>query len=519
MNRQRNILMIAVDCLRSDRIFGDGRVCPTPHLDQLVARGVSLPNMYVENSITAPAFTTLMTGCYSLAHGVTGLLGVRMNEQMYTLADALVANGYHTYAEVTGPLLPMVGLDQGFDEYHFRDQNEYFFTEWGDRLLARMRERRDLAEPWFMLVHFWEMHEPRQVRPEFDKPEFGASSYDRALAGLDEYIGRLLDAAGPDTIIVFTGDHGERVDEVTAPGTLLPYFMEKLGIPCLQDEADTRVAEDVDLMTARGTELNEVTQGLMAASATGDGRISWGKRLGMLANLIKVGLTRMRTQKRKPGWRGFVELLRMKWDDFLIGWAVATGDSKDAQVRLLRTTLSQFHLQHGYHIYDYLARVPFVIAGADGLESARVVRTDVRNIDVMPTLCDLLKLDMPAPQWHGVSFLPAIREGVSDNRPLYMEARGGAQAVHAFYIRGVRSGGQKLAFAPHDERAPVELYDLSGNGGGENENLCDAMPEVVLRLREEAETLAATLADGSGTELSAEQQKMMVEKLKSLGYM
>lgn len=520
MSDKPNILMIVVDCLRSDRIFGDPKPCPTPNIDALVARGIGVQNMFVENSMTAPAFTSLLTGCYSLAHGVTSLLGVTMNEAMYTLPDALVANGYHTYAEVTGPLLPMVGLDQGFDEYHYRDQSDYFFNGWGDRLLERVRERRDMNAPWFMFTHFWELHEPRQVLPEFDKPEFGANSYDRALAGLDAYLGKLIEAAGPDTVIVFTGDHGERIDEATGPDTLLPYFMNKLGIPFLQNEQDTRVAEDVDLMSARGQELQEVSQGLMASSQTGGGKISWGQRLRMLVNLIKVGLTRLRTQKRKPGWAGFVEFLKMKWDDFRIGWAVATGDSKDAQVRLLCTTLSQFHLQHGYHIYDYLARVPFVVAGVPGLDDGRIVDNEVRNVDVMPTICDLLGLDMPTPSWHGASFVDSMRHGTRDLRPMYMEARGGAQAVHAFYIRGVRSGGFKLAYAPHDDAAPVELYDVtSGNGRAESDNLAPAKAAVVTRLRDEAETLATTLSSGEGAALSAQQREMMVEKLKSLGYM
>jgi hypothetical protein len=248
-------------------------------------------------------------------------------------------------------------------------------------------------------------------------------------------------------------------------------------------------------------------------------RISLAGRARLLIRLIRIGLTRMKTQKRRPGWAGFVELLKLKWEDFRIGWAVFRGRSKDAQLHLLRTTLSQFHLQHGYHIYDYLSRVPFVVAGVPEMPAGRNVESQVRNIDILPTLIEMFAFDAPTPTWHGVSFAAHLRNGRRDERPLYMEARGGAQATHAFYIRGVRAGGHKLAFAPHDPQAPAELYDVHADPG-ELRNLAAEMPDVVARLRDEAETMArAFQSTEQSAGLSEAEQAAMIEKLKSLGYM
>jgi len=517
MNRP-NILMIAVDCLRSDRVFAKDRTCRTPSIDDLVKRGIGLPNMIVENSITAPAFTSLLTGCYSLAHDVTGLLGVRMNPEMVTAADLLVANGYHTYAEVTGPLLPAVGLDQGFDEYNYRDQSEYFFTPWGEKLLQRFREG-GFIEPWFVMVHFWEVHEPRQVPPEFDAPEWGATRYDQAVSALDGYIGKLAEAAGEKTTVLFTGDHGERVTEKINPDSLLPYFMNKLNIPMLDKEEDTRVMEDVELLHKRGQELHDVSRNLLTTTGKGENRLGWGSRLKMLFKLIRVALTRMRTQKRKPGWSGFVELLRLKWNDFLIGWSVFRGNAMAAQMQLLRTTLGQFYLQHGYHIYEYLSRVPFVAVNLPEQQQSKRVEAEVRNIDVLPTLCEALSLDLPSLSWHGESFLSALNGETDASRPLYMETRGGAQATHAFYVRGVRASGFKLAYAPNEKQAPVELYDLK-NDPHEQANIASSYPDMVKRLRDEAESMAQALVQsGDAREVSPQEQAAMIEKLKSLGYM
>jgi arylsulfatase A-like enzyme len=517
VNKRPNVLMVAIDCLRSDRIFGPERTCKTPNIDRLMKRSVRVPNMFVENSITAPAFTTIFTGCYSLGHGVTGLLGVRLNENMVTMADALVGAGYRTYAEVTGPLLPMLGIDQGFDEYNYRPQQQYSFSEWGDALIQRIKTG-GLQEPWFNMVHFWELHEPRQVLPEFDTPEFGASDYDRALSSLDPYLGRLFEAVGEDTVIILTGDHGERIDEEAAADSMLHYFMKKLGVERLGHEQDAQ-GDTIDLLATTGEDLHEVSQSLRTISTDGAGRIPLLGRLGMIGRLLRVGAARLKTQKREPGFGGFVKFLKMKWEDFRIGWSVAMGDSRDAQLRILRTTLGQFYLQHGYHIYDYLAQVPFAIAGLASLPADKTVDSHVRNIDILPTLCDLLKLDPPPIDWHGATFAPLLTNGAYEERPIYMETRGGAQAVHAFYIRGVRSGGQKLAYAPYDTEAPVELYDLAADAA-EEINVVAEHADAAARLRQEAEAMAAAFsASQAGQGMSAEEQQKMIAKLKSLGYM
>lgn len=513
-----NILMIVVDCLRSDRMFDPDRTCKTPNIDKLTARAVALPNMFVETSTTAPAFASIFTGLYSMAHGITALLGVKMRGDLFTLADAFVANGYHTHAEATGPLMEVIGVNQGFDEYNYRDQRDYCHTAWGEALVERYQKGK-LPEPWFSLVHFWDIHEPAQVLPEFDDPAFGATRYDRAISSLDAYLGRLLEAVGPDTVVIFTGDHGERIDEATAPDSLLNHFMDKLGVESHTEGMDERMGEDVELLNARGQELHDVSYNLATSTGAARGKLSIWERIKLLGKLIKIGLARMRIQKSQPGTKGFFALLRSKWEDMKIAWAVARGDTRDAQMHLLRTTLSHFHLQHGYHVYDYLARVPFVVAGLPDAPKGKQVAAHVRNIDILPTLCKTFDLDVHEIPCHGTSFDAMIRNGNDEQRPMYMEARGGAQAIHAFYIRGVRSGGFKVAYAPFDENAPTELYDLKADPA-EVSNLAAENPELAKRMREEAEAIAASFdAEGSGEGTSAAEQAATIEKLKSLGYM
>ena len=516
MNRP-NILMVVVDCLRSDRIFGENRTCKTPNIDKIAQKGVCVPNMFVENSVTAPSFASIFTGCYSLAHGVTSLLGCRINPEMTTLADILMANDYNTYAEATGPLLPILGLDQGFDVYNFREQGDYYFTQWGENLVRRFKNR-EFKGPWFSMVHFWELHEPRQVRPDFDSDEFGDNTYDQAVSSLDEYLGRLFEAAGDDTVIILTGDHGERILENTQAETILPYFMKALDIPFLDNEEGSRMDEDVELLNARGQELHEVSAELAAHSNSKKGGISFFSRFALLFKFMKIGLTRARLRKRKPG-ESFWEMVKSRLNDLKIGFSVILGKSKDAQMQLLRTTLKQFHLQHGFHIYEYLQRVPFLISGLKTLPENKMVGSHVRSIDILPTLCQVLSLETADTGWHGKSFDDILLNGKSEQRPIYMEARGGAQAVHAFYIRGVRSNGYKLAYTPYHPEGPTELYNLDKDPE-ELENILDSNRELAKKLKEEGQAMAEMFSSFDGNcEISPKEQAAMEEKLKSLGYM
>lgn len=170
-------------------------------------------------------------------------------------------------------------------------------------------------------------------------------------------------------------------------------------------------------------------------------------------------------------------------------------------------------------MYDYINQVPFVISGHKNLELGKIINAEVRNLDVFPTLCELFDLDVHEIPWHGESFLGRIQNGDHPEIRMYMEARGGAQAIHAFYIRGVRAGRHKLAYAPLDQAGPVELYDLEADPK-ETINLYGQNKELAQKLKNEGEAMAqAFKSEYVGCDISPEEQAATIEKLKSLGYM
>ncbi len=203
-----NVLVLLVDCMRADAVGGRGVATPT--LDAFVARGVHITQAIASASSTTPCVATMLTGLYSPRHGVRAIGGRPLRREVATVPGILAAAGYHTIAEVTGPLLPENGLDRGFAEYHCRPATEYLSDPWGAGLLRRLRARA-LREPWFLFLHLWELHSPRKVLSPFKDRRYGRNRYDRALASLDATLAPLLDALPPDTIVVVHGDHGERL--------------------------------------------------------------------------------------------------------------------------------------------------------------------------------------------------------------------------------------------------------------------------------------------------------------------
>lgn len=511
-----NVVILVVDCLRSDRILGKNRTCKTPNIDRLVASGTSIPNVFVENSITAPSFTSIFTGRYTGNHGVIGMVGVSLDDSAVTMAEVFSANGYETYAEVTGPLNPLLGIDRGFAHYNYRSQADYYFTDWGAELLRKLKEK-EFEGPYMLLVHFWEVHVPRQVPKEFDAPEFGDTEYDRSVSALDAYIGQIVDALEEDTLLVLTGDHGEAVGELPAQQTLLPYFLNKLNLPPMDAEAPESIDDVVELMQGNSL-IHDFASDLTRLTSGGEKLGMW-KRIKMMFDLFRIGMARYRIQMKKGIKGGFFSNLKQKLNDIMIFLAVARGNPDAAQLQLVRNSLSEHSLQHGYHIYDYLQNVPVVLNKKDLFEAGKRVETDLRQIDLLPTLIDALKLQAPEDAgFDGSSYLPVINNGGGENRPIYMEARGGAQAEKVFLIRGVRRNGKKIAFAPFEEKAPTEYY-LLADDPTEVKNLAADSPAETEEMKTEANAIAATLNRGLGQKLSAKENLEMVKRLKSLGYM
>lgn len=203
---KRNVLLLMVDALRADRVYGVDRRAVTPTLDALCQQSTVFTRAFSTASMTTCCTSSILSGTYPFVHGIRSLADHRFRPDLQTLAEAFQAGGYFTWAEVTGPLLPQVGLTRGFDHYAHRDYEETLETPWQPQFANRLQA---FPRPWFGLLHLWELHHPRTVTPEFNTEAYGANVYDRAVSSLDHQLASLLAALPENSAIVLTGDHGE----------------------------------------------------------------------------------------------------------------------------------------------------------------------------------------------------------------------------------------------------------------------------------------------------------------------
>ena len=157
--------------------------------------------------------------------------------------------------------------------------------------------------------------------------------------------------------------------------------------------------------------------------------------------------------------------------------------------------------------YEPLLHVPLVIR-YPGKVPRRVVRSDVRTIDLYPTILELIGSSPPEPV-NGESLLPLVRKAGA-HRPSIAFSKSSDDIV------SYRTAPYKLIYSRGGEEGPrYELYNLR-NDPTETKNIAKAKPDLVKNLRAQAETLIKQTTLGvAGAKSSTDQQ---LEALKALGY-
>jgi arylsulfatase A-like enzyme len=126
--------------------------------------------------------------------------------------------------------------------------------------------------------------------------------------------------------------------------------------------------------------------------------------------------------------------------------------------------LGQHRLYQRMEMYEPAARIPLIVS-VPGAET-RQFDAPVSHLDVMPTLHELLGLDVPG-GFDGVSLARSVLEGAPPERPVLSQFSGGPDA--GFLRRAVITRCYRYIFAPNEWR---ELYDLDKDPL-EMENLAD----------------------------------------------
>ncbi len=283
-----NVLLVTLDTTRADHLGAYGHpTVQTPMFDGLAAQGVLFETAVAQASVTGPSHTTVLTGLGTWSHGSL-LNGIPLTADAETLPERLRARGYQTAD---------FGLPKGGSEllpWRVKDaaarrlNPDYVLERVGERTVDDALDWMTQAEgPWFLWVHLFDAHGPYDPPPPFDTLYYSGdprdpshtsmaqvsnvaaylapslegitdvdwviAQYDGEISYQDKQLGRLLEGAGTDALVVVTGDHGESLgdngvwfnhgDDLTVAATQVPFALrwpEKVP-------AGVRVADPVEL--------------------------------------------------------------------------------------------------------------------------------------------------------------------------------------------------------------------------------------------------------------------------------
>jgi len=221
-----NVLMIAVDTLRYDRIgiLSDDKHLKTPNIDRLASRSQVFTRAFAHDPLTRPSFANIMTGTAPPYHGVVDNPGYNLESRFLTLAEHLKDHGYGTGAFLSAIILDSrSGFNQGFD--HYDDNNgqvDFMDFGTGERdagVMTRLARDwiADQTKPWFCWLHIFDPHDPYDP-PEPYRTEYANDLYSGEVAYVDAQLGPLLDWLETSgrldrTLVIFVSDHGEALGE------------------------------------------------------------------------------------------------------------------------------------------------------------------------------------------------------------------------------------------------------------------------------------------------------------------
>ncbi|QDT63745.1 sulfatase-like hydrolase/transferase [Calycomorphotria hydatis] len=256
-----NVLMILVDDLGVGDLSSYGATdLKSPHIDQLISRGMRFDNFYANSCVCSPTRAALLSGKYPDRAGVPGVIRTRSEDNWgyfdpntVTLADRFHAGGYHTaivgkwHLGLESPNTPN---ERGFDHFHgfLGDMmDDYYHHRRHDINYMRLNEevidpeghatdlftdwtcdyldsRRDQEQPFFLYLAYNAPHTPIQPPQEWyekvKQREPGMTDRRAKLVALiehlDEGIGQVLDhleelKMADNTLVVFSSDNGGKL--------------------------------------------------------------------------------------------------------------------------------------------------------------------------------------------------------------------------------------------------------------------------------------------------------------------
>jgi len=168
----RNAILLTLDTLRRDALgcYG-GTQGQTPFLDSIQPHCIRFMQAYSGGPYTQAAFPGILTSSHYLDHGKSR----QLSPKRQLISEVMRQQGFETAAFHSNPYLSaFFGWNRGWDTFYDSMQDEV--TDECPYIKSRVLNgkvrdwlagRRDRSRPFFLWVHYMDVHEPYVPAPEY----------------------------------------------------------------------------------------------------------------------------------------------------------------------------------------------------------------------------------------------------------------------------------------------------------------------------------------------------------------
>jgi arylsulfatase A-like enzyme len=169
----------------------------------------------------------------------------------------------------------------------------------------------------------------------------------------------------------------------------------------------------------------------------------------------------------------------------------------------------------GEFLFDELVKIPFILTGLS-VPPNLIINQQVRQVDIFPTLCQLIGVSNDLGSIHGRSLVPLLNEQSITEEPAYIES-GSINTKKLGKVIGIRTTNYKYLRSRNDLTKNVTLYDLK-NDPDETTNIAHSNEHIVNEMEHTLQKIRSGDIMDSPKSLTVEENEKIEKELRKLGY-
>jgi arylsulfatase A-like enzyme len=169
-------------------------------------------------------------------------------------------------------------------------------------------------------------------------------------------------------------------------------------------------------------------------------------------------------------------------------------------------------------LFDDIVHIPLLFTG-HGINSMPSINQQVSNIDIFPTILELIGISITIQNIQGRSLVPLLKGKELNSIPIYMTSSAIIiDLPNKDPLVGIRTPNFKYFRNADDPKRDVHLYDLK-NDPLEDNNIANERSDIIKEMESNIEKIKKDVLPLDGEELDEKEIRKIEHELKKLGYM